>query len=81
MKIMADKSLCISLSRKGEFPIKLISSLSITFSAITSGFSQVYKVETPEEGGRMSSVIANLPRLEARSRNTFALKQNVQGED
>ena len=40
-----------------------------------------YQVENPEEGGLKPSVLVYIPRLEARSRNTFALKQNVQGGD
>jgi hypothetical protein len=41
MKITEDKSLCISLSRKGEVPIEPITSLiSITFSAISIGVNQ-----------------------------------------
>jgi len=36
VKILEDKSLCISLSRKGEFPVKsIVSSIIIAFSAFS----------------------------------------------
>jgi hypothetical protein len=77
MKIMEDKSLCISLSRKGEIPVKSITLLvATTFSAIFKRegiHKNHFKNLFPNNLKTVGEILLILSMISGRNENHFPL--------